>query len=58
MVEDRSAATTASWFKDHRDVEVVSRDRSGLYAEAAREGAAGEAGRSSFSSAAELPRDH
>ena len=36
---DRSAATTASWFKDHPDVEVVSRDRAGLYAEAAREGA-------------------
>ena len=28
-VVDRSAATTASWFKDHPDVEVVSRDRSG-----------------------------
>ena len=39
VLADRSAATTASWFKDHRNVEVVSRDRAGLYAEAAREGA-------------------
>ena len=39
VLADRSAATTASWFKDHPDVEVVSRDRAGLYAEAAREGA-------------------
>ena len=38
-VVDRSAATTASWFKDHLDVEVVSRDRAGLDAEAARQGA-------------------
>jgi hypothetical protein len=36
---DRSAATTASWFKDHPDVEVVSRYRAGLYAEAGRQGA-------------------
>ena len=34
VLVDRSAATTASWFKDHPDVEVVSRDRAGLYAEA------------------------
>ena len=39
VLADRSAATTASWFKDHPDVEVVSRNRAGLYAEAAREGA-------------------
>ena len=39
VLADRSAATTASWFKDHPDVEVISRDRAGLYAEAAREGA-------------------
>ena len=32
VLVDRSAATTASWFKDHLDVEVVSRDRAGLYA--------------------------
>ena len=39
VLADRSAATTASWFKDHPNVEVVSRDRAGIYAEAAREGA-------------------
>ena len=39
VLADRSAATTASWFKDHPDVEVVTRDRAGLYEEAAREGA-------------------
>ena len=39
VLADRSAATTASWFKDHPDVEIVTRDRAGLYAEAAREGA-------------------
>src|SRR3984957_11396228 len=39
VLADRSAATTASWFRDHPEGEVVSRDRAGLYAEAAREGA-------------------
>ena len=39
VLADRSAATTASWFKDHPDVEVITRDRAGLYEEAAREGA-------------------
>ena len=39
VLADCSAATTASWFKDHPKVEMVSRDRAGLYAEAAREGA-------------------
>jgi len=35
----RSAATTADWLKRHPEIEVVSRDRAGLYADAAREGA-------------------
>jgi transposase len=39
VLADRSTATTASWFRDHPEVEMVSRDRAGLYAEAAREGA-------------------
>jgi transposase len=39
LLADRSAATTASWFKDHTEVEVVSRDSAGLYADAARQGA-------------------
>ena len=39
VLADRSAATTACWFRQHPNAEVVSRDRAGLYAEAAREGA-------------------
>ena len=39
LLGDRSAATAANWFKEHPEVEVVSRDRAGLYAEAARQGA-------------------
>ena len=39
VLADRSAATAANWFKEHPDAEVVSRDRAGLYAEAARQGA-------------------
>jgi hypothetical protein len=38
VLADRSAATAANWFRDHPDVEMVSRERAGLYAEAAREG--------------------
>src|ERR1700677_127955 len=39
VLADRSAATTACWVRQHPSVEGVSRDRAGLYAEAAREGA-------------------
>ena len=39
LLADRSAETTADWLKKHPEVEVVSRDRAGLYAEAARQGA-------------------
>ena len=39
LLADRSAETTAGWLKDHPEVEMVSRDRAGLYAEAARQGA-------------------
>jgi transposase len=39
LLADRSAATTADWLKRHPDIEVVSRDRAGLYADAARQGA-------------------
>jgi hypothetical protein len=36
---DRSAASTAKWLKGHPEVEVVSRDRAGLYADGACQGA-------------------
>ena len=39
LLADRSAATTADWFKRHPEIEIVSRDRAGLYADAARQGA-------------------
>jgi hypothetical protein len=39
LLADRSAATTADWLKGHPEIEVVSRDRAGLNADAAREGA-------------------
>jgi transposase len=40
VLHDRSAKTTAAWLAGHPTVEIVSRDRCGLYAQAAREGAA------------------
>jgi len=39
LLADRSAATTADWFKEHPEILVINRDRAGLYAEAARQGA-------------------
>jgi hypothetical protein len=39
ILMDRSAASTAKWLKEHPEVEIVSRDRAGLYAEGARQGA-------------------
>jgi transposase len=39
ILEDRSVTSVAQWLKRHPSIEVVSRDRCGLYAQAAREGA-------------------
>ncbi|MBB4233272.1 transposase [Rhizobium mongolense] len=39
ILDDRSVASVAQWLKRHPNIEVVSRDRCGLYAQAAREGA-------------------
>jgi transposase len=39
VLADRSAAGTAQWFRQHPETEIVSRDRCGLYARGARDGA-------------------
>jgi transposase len=39
LLPDRDADTVAGWLKDHPGIEVISRDRSATYAEAATEGA-------------------
>jgi transposase len=39
VLPDRSANSTAAWFKRHPEVEIVSRDRCGLYAQGAKQGA-------------------
>ena len=39
ILEDRSVESAANWLKKNPSVEVVSRDRCGLYAQAVREGA-------------------
>ena len=39
LLADRSSVSTAEWLKGHPEIEVVSRDRAGLYADGARSGA-------------------
>jgi transposase len=39
LLPDRSQTTLESWLRTHREVEIISRDRAGEYAAAARRGA-------------------
>ncbi|NGO54784.1 ISL3 family transposase [Mesorhizobium camelthorni] len=39
ILEDRSVTSAAQWLEQHPSVEIVSRDRCGLYAQAVRKGA-------------------
>ena len=39
VLSDRSADATGRWLEQHPGIEIVSRDRCGLYAEGARQGA-------------------
>ena len=39
VLQDRTTTGTAEWLGQHPEVEIISRDRCGLYAQGAREGA-------------------
>ena len=39
LLADRAASTSAAWFMEHPELEIINRDRAGLYADAARQGA-------------------
>ncbi len=39
LLPDRSAESVATWLKTHSEIEILSRDRAGVYADGARQGA-------------------
>lgn len=39
LLADRSSQSAAQWFREHPAIKIISRDRGGMYAQAAREGA-------------------
>jgi transposase len=39
VLPDRSAGSTAQWLRQYPEIEIISRDRCGLYAQGARQGA-------------------